>query len=371
MVIETINKMTHYDPDERYMATSDLINILLNKSEKDNKTNILDKHHQVKVRDNILEQIIDENGDVQTISAKFLSKCTHLFTNEHILYIISKLSQLMIQSIHNKNISKEAQNKEIRRNISIGDAIKAILRSNVFKFTPEVSDILLRSILKRLQSSNKNESTDVEMQCLDILHLIIKLYGNDIRNTSKGDVITAILNTLKSLIKHNDEYIQLRTIDIYAEIVSILNEDEFKNLLNYLFKLTDQQIYIHTIAHICIKASNRIITFNLTTNIIEKLIYMCTSYLDHDNINELDEKNVDLIVYIIFALSELMKYSNIVQSYYNQVVEIATQLLKYDPLYTYDDDDDDDAMDLTIETAHNNEEEYDGTNNNAEKIIGI
>eukprot|EP00490_Sorites_sp_Unknown_P003870 CAMPEP_0114690016 /NCGR_PEP_ID=MMETSP0191-20121206/65212_1 /TAXON_ID=126664 /ORGANISM="Sorites sp." /LENGTH=108 /DNA_ID=CAMNT_0001979389 /DNA_START=49 /DNA_END=375 /DNA_ORIENTATION=+ len=87
---QLLKKTTHFDKDERFMATSDLTTEL---EKVDGK---LDSSLQTPIRDAILKQLDDSSNDVQAIACRCLSAIVQKFNAEQVEEIVDKLGGLLV-----------------------------------------------------------------------------------------------------------------------------------------------------------------------------------------------------------------------------------------------------------------------------------
>ena len=96
---ELIELTSHYDKDERYMATNDLCNEF-------NKGTKIDEMMEAKICSAIVKQLDDSSNDVQTIAVKCLSVLIKKVQAPRVIEISEKLSSLLlkgeVESNHNE-----------------------------------------------------------------------------------------------------------------------------------------------------------------------------------------------------------------------------------------------------------------------------
>ena len=87
---ELLKKTTHFDKDERFMATSDLAEAL------EQVEGQLDTSLQTPIRDAILKQLDDPSNDVQSIACQCLCRIVEKFLVEQVEEIVDKLGSLLV-----------------------------------------------------------------------------------------------------------------------------------------------------------------------------------------------------------------------------------------------------------------------------------
>ena len=87
---ELIELTSHYDKDERYMATNDLCNEF-------NKGTKIDEMMEAKICSAVVKQLDDSSNDVQTIAVKCLSVLIKKVQSPRVIEICEKLSSLLLK----------------------------------------------------------------------------------------------------------------------------------------------------------------------------------------------------------------------------------------------------------------------------------
>jgi len=155
----------HYDADERFMATKDVMEQLRLVSGP------LEPALQLPLRECILRLLDDKNSDVSTMAVKCLSQLCQKFAQEHIAFVVDKLADMIVEPA--KDASRDVVTDGLRALVaSVDDAAGAIMAPR-----------LVQSLLRGLTHKDKREEIDTEMACLTI----VKNVRAQQRARSKGE----------------------------------------------------------------------------------------------------------------------------------------------------------------------------------------
>jgi len=140
-----LKKTAHFDKDERFMATSDLI------TEFEKIEGQLDSTLQTPVRDAIIKELDDVSNDVQAIACRCLSTVVKKFNVEQVEEIIDKLGSSLVEG-----------KMELRDIYTI--ALKNIIASVPDDFGQQISRKLIKRLLPGLKKTKKQTDTEEEKQ---------------------------------------------------------------------------------------------------------------------------------------------------------------------------------------------------------------
>lgn len=174
-----LEKTSHWDKDERYMATSDLCNIL----GKDIK---IDEKLEKSICTAVLKQLDDGSNDVQSVAVKCLATLLRKVQTAQVGEICEKLC---ISIVEGKN--------ELRDIYSIG------LKTLIADVPDSSGSIVISKALTRLivgvNHNGNAASEDIKKECLDNLSELLKRFG-PLTQVSDHDSIMS--STCKALGKY-------------------------------------------------------------------------------------------------------------------------------------------------------------------------
>ena len=150
-----LEKTSDWDKDERYMATSDLCNLL-------SKDVRLEEHMEAKVCQAILKQLDDQSNDVQSVAVKCLA------------VLLKRVGPQQLGEIGQKLVCLVLEGKDSLRDIySIG--LKTLIADAPEAMGTIVTDKLTNKLLNGLKF---NTSEDVLRECLDNLTELLRRFGH-------------------------------------------------------------------------------------------------------------------------------------------------------------------------------------------------
>jgi hypothetical protein len=140
----------HYDSDERFMATKDLLDQvhLLSGS--------VEASLQLPMRDCILCLLDDGNSDVSTMAIKCLSQLSTRLSQEHLTFIVDRLTNIIVDP-----------SKTAARDI-VTDGLQTLIGSVQDDAGAIIAPKLIQSLLRGLTQKPIAE-IDCEMACLTIV----------------------------------------------------------------------------------------------------------------------------------------------------------------------------------------------------------
>ena len=140
----------HYDADERFMSTKDLMDQLRLVS------GALDVPLQQPVRDAILRLLDDKNSDVSTMAVKCLSQLCQKFANEQIVYIVDKLADIIVDPT-------KAASRDV-----VTDGLQTMIASMPEEAGAHIAPKLIVSLLRGI-TKPPGEEIDCEMAALTVI----------------------------------------------------------------------------------------------------------------------------------------------------------------------------------------------------------
>jgi cullin-associated NEDD8-dissociated protein 1 len=165
-----LKKTEHYDKDERYMATSDLCEVLKRHASRDNGTgggvnnsaNSLDSATERRICTAVLRLLHDKSNDVQAIAVKTLGVLLTTVQQEQVLEIADSLADQVL----------DASKSELRDVYAIG--LRTLVKTIPPGMGHEVSKRLVGRLLEGIRTSANQE---IVLACLDILTDLLGRFG--------------------------------------------------------------------------------------------------------------------------------------------------------------------------------------------------
>jgi len=323
-VKELLEKTKHYDADERFMATKDLLEQVRLVSGSVEAT------LQAPLRECILRLLDDKNSDVSTMAVKCLSQLSTRLSQEHLIFIVDKLADIIVDPA-----------KTAARDI-VTDGLQTLIASINDEAGAHIAPKLIQSLLRGL-TQKPGAEVDCEMACLTIVKNLLGRFGNDVTEQHG-----ALMSALLTLLKHPHDAVRKRASITLGPLVTVLDDTLFEKLMSTLIDELKASAtpgtYIQSISAICRSAGVKVGPY--LPAIVPKLESLCLTNSSaggrarHDDEEE-DEQQLELWEQSLRALEAItLRCPNKVTAYVPKIVALATQLSTYDPLYTYEDEDD-------------------------------
>ena len=152
---DLIEKTSHYDKDERYMATNDLCHEF-------GRGIKFDEVMETRICSAIVKQLDDQSNDVQSVAVKCLGVLIKKVHSERVREICEKLSSLVLRG-----------EDALRDIYSIG--LKTLITD-----TPEEMGTAIVGILPKqlLEGINRSPKEGVKKECLDNMTDLLKRFGS-------------------------------------------------------------------------------------------------------------------------------------------------------------------------------------------------
>lgn len=333
-ISKLIEKTQDYDSAERYMATTDLCNLLGQESFK------LDGTTEKLVVTAILKQLDDKNNDVQSVAVKCLAILLKKVQEEQVGDICEKLCILILQ-----------EGQAMLRDIySIG--LKTLITDVPDKMGDKVSSKLTTRLLNGISAAHHD---DIRRECLENLAELLRRFGHLIV-AEHEEIMTSVLIQLD-----NPKAIIRKKAAICLGSLAVVSSDALLNrLLERLLELidppepstksSDTRTLIQTIGTI-----SRTVGYRLGRHLdrlIPLIIRFCGDPNDesqqNDAANELREHCFPAIE------SFVLRCPREVTPYLDHILSLSFAFMKYDPNYSYCEEDDN-AMDEDNEQEEEDE----------------
>jgi len=246
-----LEKTEHYDKDERYMATSDLCNILQkhanssinnnnhtsssSSSSSSNTTSPygmsstsgrpststtstwMDSNKERRICSRILALLDDSSNDVQAIAVKTLGVLLTIVQEEQVIIICDRLCTLLL---------KDGTN-ELRDVYSIGlrTLIKTIPKKMGNNVAPRLTGRLLTEGLQPVLKNNAaiESKEEIILSCLEVLQDVVSTFGNILQQREHHDRILSTCFELIPLSSHKS-VIQKRACTVIGTLSTYLND---------------------------------------------------------------------------------------------------------------------------------------------------
>ena len=185
--IETLLKKTeHYDKDERYMATSDLCELLKRQSNRQDEGVLIGTSNEKSICTAVLRLLHDNSNDVQAIAVKTLSVLLTTVKKDQVLEIADSLADQVL----------DASKTDLRDVYTIG------LRTLVKTVPTAMGDSVSHRMVSRLLDGVRHPHEEIVLACLDILtDLLARFGGSSVAVTRQHEPILQIcLHQLSSEI---------------------------------------------------------------------------------------------------------------------------------------------------------------------------
>lgn len=157
-----LKKTEHYDKDERYMATSDLCEVLKRHSSGDTLPVLSDSSTERKICTAVLRLLHDKSNDVQAIAVKTLGVLLTTVKEEQVLEIADSLADQVL----------DASKSELRDVYAIG------LRTLVKTIPSGMGDMTSQRLVGRLLDGIRtSQNEEIVLACLDILTDLLGRFG--------------------------------------------------------------------------------------------------------------------------------------------------------------------------------------------------
>jgi len=159
-VAALLKKTSHYDKDERYMATSDLCEVL----KKQTTDNTLDSNTERQICTAVLRLLHDKSNDVQAVAVKTLGVLLTVTGTEQVLEIADSLADQVL----------DASKTELRDVYAIG--LRTLVKTCPAAMGDQVAQRLLGRLLDGCRSNALNKE-EIVLACLDILSELLGRFG--------------------------------------------------------------------------------------------------------------------------------------------------------------------------------------------------
>uniref|UniRef100_A0A915D6E3 DUF3385 domain-containing protein n=1 Tax=Ditylenchus dipsaci TaxID=166011 RepID=A0A915D6E3_9BILA len=329
-VSNLLEKMSSPDKDYRFMATNDLMSEL----QKDSIT--LDDDTERKVVKTLLKLLEDKNGEVQNLAVRCLAPLVHKIKAQQLETMVDTLCSNM-----------ESQNDQLRDVSSI--ALKTVM-AELPGGASSSSVLCVKRVLPRLTEGLCVESkTDasVKLEILDILSNLIFRFGR-----SFGLNFEEIDKAIFLQLEKERQALRKRSIHALGFLVDVVSNEHYDKIVQKILtgcaenakNSNNLRTYVSAATGICKSSSARFAHF--LPQFVPQFLVFCKE-VDDDELKEACLQAFETFIY---------RCTKDMIPFLDQIVEINSQFIKYDPNYHYDEE----------ETNGNMMETDDGTNGHDE-----
>jgi hypothetical protein len=341
ITISTLNtlleKTSHYDKDERYMATSDLCTAL------SGGTNLhIDEQMEKKICTAILKQLDDKSNDVQSMAVKCLGTLLKKVQHGQVREICMKLCTLILQG-----------QSELRDIYSIG--LKTLISDVPDTMGPLVVDCLTERLITGINSEND----DVKRESLDNMTDLLKRFGH-LMKPHHDTILHLVIHRLENL----KPVVRKRASVCLGSLAVVISDPLLFTLVHDLLHRIDSldisssnltpdladdiRIIIQTIGTI-----SRTVGYRLgkcLNQIIPLFIKCCGGTTTGSGTSAMTETQEaffnDLREHCFPGLeSFVLRCPNEITPHIPLILQLSLHYMKYDPNYCYDDDGEDNEND--------------------------
>jgi len=364
-VKELMEKTRHYDADERFMATKDLL------SQMKLVSGALDPSLQPQIRDTCLRLLDDRNSDVSTMGVKCLSQLSVKFAPDNLAFIANRLADIIVDGGEAGSSSSSSASMDVEGGTSasrsqnrdiVTDALQTMLASMTEETGAKVAAKLVNILLRGLTKTQHKDEIDVEMAGLTIIKHLLDRFGSEVSETHK-DLIDALLK----LLEHPNEAVRKRASVTLGPLVVVLDDASFSNLMSTVISCIDSssvpETYIQSVSAVCRSAGVRVGKY--LDQIVPKLEKFCMNRSSSTvaqkagvSSEEEDERQVELWETSLQALEAItLRCPGKVTAYVPTIVQLAIQLSTYDPMYSYESEEAEMARGRKASTDETKEED--------------
>ena len=318
-----LEKASHFDKDERYMATNDMCAEL----QKDLK---IDENMESRICTAILKQLDDPSNDVQSVAVKCLGILLKKVQLGQVMEISSKLSSLMVEG-----------RAELLDIYSIG--LKTLIMDVPDAMGKEVSELLAG----RLQNgiSRQDSSDDVKRECLDNLADLLQRFGHLIPNEHRAIMLTSARH-----LEARRPVIRKRAGNCLGSLAVVAQDDLLNDVMEMLLSKiegkadsdspvanAETRTVVQTVGTI-----SRVVGHRLSGH-LERLVPLFVQICgDPDDENTQDDAANELRECCLPGLESIItRCPYELTDNLDSILDLCVSFVKYDPNYAYDDDDGD------------------------------
>lgn len=328
---EIISKCKDVDPDLRFMALNDLNKLLVEHNLIINKVN----SYSSKITEILTDALSDTNSDVQNQALKCFEPLVSSLDDEEITTILVELNKTQIT--HNSITTSI-------HTMAIGEILK-----NINLTHGETGELIISNLLPSFIDSNGQI-----ISSLDAIETLTDLITN-LGASITQEQLAIIYEALTKTIFNGVNILSKKSITCLGFLVPIFSPKDFENLLTLIYQLyKDNYEYksLTLLTFISVGKANPQLMAPYVDDFVKSSIQHL--YLDNTDIDDNQVEIDDIRYESLQLLNALLQIGDPIIPYIDQILEVVSRFLKYDP-YRNDDDDDDDFS----EPEFSDDEDYD------------
>ena len=325
-----IEKCSHYDKDERYMATNDLCNLLQREAE-------LEQNLESRICQAVLKQLDDDSNDVQSIAVKCLGILLGKVHHNSVMDISDRLCTLILTG-----------RPELRDIYSIG------LKTLISDVPEETGVYVAQQITQRLISGvemSGSSNGDVAVECLDNLTDLLQRFG---RVAEVVEVHADLLGIVLDQLANPRPVIRKRAVSCLGALSAVVDDALLERLITTLLSRIDAAggdafTLLQTVGTVSRSVGHRMGPH--LHAMVPLFLRTCGSPEDEALQTERGDDLRESSFQAFAALAARCRPQ--VDAFLEEMVACALRFMDYDPNYTYDE-----GGDMRLEEEEE-EEDYD------------
>lgn len=230
-----LKKTEHYDKDERYMATSDLCEVLKRQHSTSTlsestttTTTTMDVTTEKRICSAVLRLLHDKSHDVQAIAVKTLGVLLTTVQEEQVLEIADNLLDQVL----------DVQKTELRDVYAIG------LRTLCQTIPATMGDVVAQRLVGRLlEGIRLQQSNDILLCCLDILTDVLQRFGSTSWNVTRQH--EAMLQLVLQPLQSDAHVVRKRAGTTLGCLSVVLSDALLVRMVESLLQQVDLQLSQH------------------------------------------------------------------------------------------------------------------------------
>lgn len=232
-----LKKTEHYDKDERYMATSDLCEVLKRHSGGEGAAvagAFLDANTERQICTAVLRLLHDKSNDVQAIAVKTLGVLLTTVQREQVLEIADSLADQVL----------DASKSELRDVYTIG--LRTLVKTIPSSAGNEVAHRLVGRLLDGIRTSDNEE---IVLCCLDVLTDLLGRFGGTSQAVSRQHeaILQMCLTQLSRSSSSGGDHtasplVRKRTGNTLAGLSVVLSDPLLMRMVQSLLKLIERSV---------------------------------------------------------------------------------------------------------------------------------
>ncbi|GMH86499.1 hypothetical protein TL16_g10567, partial [Triparma laevis f. inornata] len=350
-----IEKAGDFDKDERYMAVSDVCNLL---SSSEVSTSALDSSLERRVCTAILQRLDDTSNDVQSVAVKCLAVLLVRVREESVMTICDKLCEMVIKG-----------KDELRDVYGIG--LKKLIQSVPSTLGANVGARLVQRLLGGVQQDSE---PGVKSECLECLDCLLNRFGaSNGMDAFHEQLISTTLTQLTS--RSTTLPLKKKATSCISTLAVVVSDPLLFRLVETLIRQVkdgvvdeDTNSIVKCICKISSKVGFRlgkqlpkILPLFMKFTKLEDAIGSTSDDEDDDDDNSNSDKLNDLRESCFSGFNSFVsRCPTEIQGYLPEIVGICLAWMKYDPNYSYDDSDDEGEEEEEEEEEYNEDYSDDG-----------